>query len=124
MNKTEFEKYINTQFKNIPLEKLEHDLIKMQKDWIPQILDKKRKNKIKCEFCKKYSKVKDFKTELKNEIIVETTFRDYGNGDDDKVGEVEYLVTYRICPICAKQKVEHKTFIRIVNEWDRCKYKG
>ena len=123
MNKKTFEKFINDSLKDIPLEKFEQELLKMKNDWIPQILEKKKKNHIKCSSCGKYSKIKDFKTEEKIEVNVETTFTDAGYGDDDMLGEVERIYVYRICPICQKKEVQSKHFLRIIREWKRCDYK-
>lgn len=117
MNKKDFEKYINIQLKNVPLEKFEQELIKMQKVWLPQILDKRLKNYTKCKLCGKYSKEKDFESESIEEIHTETTYKDAGYGDDDKMGEVEYLVTYQICPICQNKELKSKYYIKTIREW-------
>ena len=119
MNKKDFEKFINLHFKDIPLEKFEQDLLKMKKVWIPQILENKLKDKLKCKKCGKYSKKEHFKIEDEIKIVTETTFRDVGYGDDDKTGEVEYLFFYQICPICGNKSVKEKLFLRIVNEYSR-----
>lgn len=50
MNKRDFEKYINTQLKDVPIEKFEKEIKKMQEElkkmqqvWLPQILEKRKK---------------------------------------------------------------------------------
>lgn len=69
-----------------------------------------------------YSLQKDFKEEVNTEIRRETTYTDAGYGDDDKIGDVEYRITYSICPLCQKKTQENKMFIRILWEKGRRDY--
>lgn len=123
MNRRDFEKFLNNQLKGMPLEKVELELEKIQQKWIPEILEKKKKGKQKCNACGKYSPVKEFKIENEIKIITETTYTDCGYGDFDRIGEVERLYVYEICPLCGNKKEKDSTRLRIIREWDRCGYK-
>lgn len=104
MTKKDFEKYLNEQFREIPLEEQERLLIKMEREWIPSILKRKLEKYTMCDSCKKYSLTKRFKTITIKNRRIETTYRDAGYGDDDMIGEVEYLYYYLVCPICGYEK--------------------
>ena len=77
------------------------------------------KNYILCNHCNKYCLKKDCKRQDIREVRVETTFTDCGYGDDDKMGEVEYLVTYSICPRCGGKQQTSKLYLRTICEWNR-----
>lgn len=119
MTKKDFEKYINEQFKNIPIKKIEHDLTKMKNVWLPQILDKIYKNQIQCKSCGNYLNENDFKIEIQKEIHTEIT---YDKKQEEKIGRVEYIVTYNICPICENKEIKSKEFIRNIKSWNYKKY--
>lgn len=95
-------------------------LEKIQKKWTPDIINDKLKKYKLCKKCHMYSLQKDFKEEVNKEIRRETTYTDAGYGDDDKIGDVEYMITYSICPLCQKKTQEDKIFIRIL--WEKGRY--
>lgn len=97
-------------------------LEKIQKKWIPEIINSKLKKYKLCKQCHKYSLQKDFKKEITKEIRRETTYTDAGYGDDDRIGDVEYMVTYSICPLCQKKSQEDKMFMRLLGEKRRRDY--
>lgn len=117
MTKKDFEKYLNEQFREIPLEEQERLLIKMEREWIPSILKRKLEKYTMCDSCKKYSLTKRFKTITIKNRRIETTYRDCGYGDDDMIGEVEYLDYYLVCPICGYEKKYKSEYIRTL--WER-----
>lgn len=116
MNKKDFEKYIKEQFKDVPLENLEKNITKISNVWLPQILESMLKNHIKCKSCNKYVEKKDFEIQQDLEIHTEKT-------SSNKINEIEYLVTYKICPFCKNKEVNSKTFIRIVETYSSKKKK-
>ena len=59
------------------------------------------------------------KTNHKKEIRSTQTFRDSGYGDDDRYGDVEYMITYSTCPICGKVEEIKKVYLRTICEQDR-----
>ena len=100
MNKKEFTSYIKTNINNLSIEKQIEILNKIQEEYVPYIQERILKNKILCCNCDKYSNKVKFKTITKQENRIETTYTDAGYGDNDMYGGVEYLVKYRICPLC------------------------
>lgn len=116
MNKKEFEKYINSKLRNMSIEKQEELLRKIKDKWIPELLERKLKNYTKCNKCGKYSLTRKFKTITNTETRIETTYVDAGYGDDDRQGEIEYLVYYSVCPVCGNKKEERKNYIRLLWE--------
>ncbi|MDD4607747.1 MAG: hypothetical protein PHD10_01245, partial [Bacilli bacterium] len=120
MTKKEFMDYLNKELKGLSLEKQKLILEKMKNEWIPQQIEQKYKNYSLCNKCGKYSLTKNNKIISKEENIVEPTYIDAGYGDDDRYGEVQYLVDYSICPICSKEKQIGKTYIKTL--WEKGKY--
>ncbi|MDO4282017.1 MAG: hypothetical protein Q4D02_00085 [Clostridia bacterium] len=117
MTKREFEKFINQNLRNLSIEHQEELLIKIKDKWIPEVLERKLKNYTKCVKCGKYSFTRKFKTITVLETRIETTYVDAGYGDDDKYGEVEYLVEYSVCPICGYRKEKKKCYMRTI--WEK-----
>lgn len=116
MTKKDFEKFLNENFRELPLDKQEDILIKMRREWIPSILDKRLKKYTKCLNCGKYSLTKRFKIITKIDIREEKIYSDAGYGDDDMFGQVKYLDYYTICPICGNEKKQKSEFISILSE--------
>lgn len=116
MTKRDFEKYLNEKFREMPLEEQEKILVKMKNEWIPSILERKLEKYTMCNSCKKYSLTRRFKTITRKDIRVETTLSDCGYGDDDLIGEVEYLDYYLVCPICGNEKKDRSLYLRTINE--------
>lgn len=116
MTKRDFEKFINENFGELPLDKREDILIKMKNEWIPSILDKKLKNYTKCQKCGKYSLTRRFNIRTEINIRTEPTYNDCGYGDDDMIGEVKYLDYFAKCPICGDERKQKSEFIKILSE--------
>lgn len=116
MNFKEFEKILSPHLTVLCLEKQIELLTKIQKVWIPKLINKKLKNYTICSKCKKYSLTKNFKSIDEVETFTETTYTDAGYGDDDKIGEVTYLITYAICPKCGNKKEVKKMYMYTQNE--------
>lgn len=125
MNKTEYNKNIKQQTKNLPIEeqlkiiKKEQSNIENRQKWLKEIRMQILKNYTYCNKCEKYSKTKDFEMLSIKEIRQETTYTDCGYGDSDTWGNVEYVVDYQICPLCNHKKQIKKQYVRILNEFDR-----
>lgn len=116
MNFKDFETTLSSYLSVLSLEKQIELLTKMQTVWIPKLMDKKLKNYTLCHECKKYSLTKSFKSKEEVETYTETTYIDAGYGDDDKIGEVTYLITYSICPNCGSKKQLKKMYLYTKNE--------
>ncbi len=116
MKKKDFTDYLKNILKDLPLEKQKLILEKIRKEWLPEYINNKFINYSLCEKCGKYSLTKSFQTTSKKEIFTETTYTDAGYGDTDKIGEVEYLIHYSICPICSHEKVKDRYPLRVLNE--------
>lgn len=101
------------------LESKEELLLKMKSIWIPSIINDIKKNYKKCPNCKKYSLKSKFKTLHQSETRIETTYTDCGYGDDDKYGEVEYMIMYEECPLCNNKTKVKKEYSRIIWEKNR-----
>lgn len=121
---TEFEKdflnFLNKlkiNLSHIPIETQEVIINKLCKEWLPDYLKDIKKGYIYCNNCKKYFKKEEFKEITKVEKNIETTYSDAGYGDDDKYGEVEYLVYYQVCPNCKHETPVGKMYIRTL--WER-----
>lgn len=131
MNRKSFERYVNEQLKELPLEQQIKDLQKMQSIWIPDLLHarqqkagtwvppEKKEEYVFCENCKTYYSKEQNKSNYEREVRTETTFIDAGYGDDDMIGEVEYIVQYKTCPKCSRKAEVGKTRLKIIREWPR-----
>ena len=105
MKKRDFETFIKGILKDLPLEKQEDILKKIQHKWLPDIQKKLsnriKKNYFKCSKCGRYSLKKRFDIIYDQELVKGVTvYSDAGYGDDDKFADVTYSVEYLVCPIC------------------------
>ena len=116
MNFKDFETTLASYLNVLSLEKQIELLTKMQKVWIPKVIDKKLKNYTFCKECKKYSLTKKFESTTEVATFTETTYVDAGYGENDKIGEVTYLITYSICPNCGNKKETKKSYMYTENE--------
>ncbi len=131
MNKKDFATYITSRLGGLSLEKQIEELEKVQKVYLPEMILKKRqqlgtwippekaKDYVLCRHCQKYylkatCEQQDFK-----EVRTEITARDCMYGEDDRIGEVEYLVTYGVCPRCGGKQEIKKWYLRAICEWNR-----
>lgn len=116
MNIKDFETTLASYLNVLSLEKQIELLTKMQKVWIPKLIDKKLKNYTLCSECKKYSLTKKFAKSSENQTFTETTYTDAGYGDTDRVGEVTYCITSSICPNCGNKKEIKREYLYTENE--------
>ena len=131
MNKKEFKDFIAENLNCMSLERQIKELQKIQNVYLPEILNAKRKKAgtwvpkeekdkyIFCNKCKKYHLKKKWKEELVKEVRTVETYRDAGYGDDDRMGYVEYMVSYHICPVCHEKTETRKYYIQTLKEWNR-----
>lgn len=131
MNKKEFTRYINKQLNGMSLECQIQELQKLQKTYLPELIQarmrrlgtwippEKKDDYIFCKKCGKYSLKSKVNKEFVREVRTVTTFTDCGYGDDDRIGDVEYSVTYVICPKCGHKQEHSKYRIRVLREWNR-----
>lgn len=130
MNKRDFKKYIEENIGNLSLERQIKELQKVQNEYIPELINARRKKKkpwvpddkenyIFCEKCKKYHLKHKWKAKMVIEVRRETTYTDAGYGDDDRIGDVEYMVTYKTCPRCGCTKETRKLYLKTLREWNR-----
>ena len=130
MNKKDFTKYIDKQLEGKCLEQQAAELYKIKDKYIPELIQKRLKKLnlwvepemkdkyLCCRECGRYSLLKKCKQESQTEIRTETTYIDAGYGDDDMMGEVEYLVFYITCPLCGKKQEKSKYYKRKIREWN------
>ena len=107
------------------------ELEKVQKIYLPELILKRKqqlgtwvpperaKDYVLCEHCHKYYLKDTCEMQDINEVREETTARDCMYGEDDRLGEVEYLVTYGICPRCGGKQEISKWYLRTICEWNR-----
>lgn len=131
MNKKDFTQYINSRIAGLSLERQIKELLKIQNTYLPElILDRQKKlgtwipaekkqDYMLCTSCRKYSLKKTCLKEDVTEVRTVTTFRDCGYGDDDRLGDVEYIVTYITCPRCGHKQEVSKYRLRTLREWNR-----
>ncbi|MBQ8042583.1 MAG: hypothetical protein IJ272_00340 [Clostridia bacterium] len=131
MNKKDFTRYINEQLEGLSLERQIGELQKVQKTYLPELIQarqkklgiwvppEKKQDYMFCESCRKYSLKNKCVQEDITEVRTVTTFRDCGYGDDDKMGDVEYIVTYITCPRCGHKQEKSKFRLRTLREWNR-----
>ena len=106
MNKKEFAEYMDKQLEGLTLQQQIKELKKINENYLPSLIQSRQKKlglwvdpkeQHKYFFCKKcgrYYLTKDCKENMVREVHTETTYTDAGYGDDDKTGDVEYMVTY------------------------------
>lgn len=94
-------------------------LFNIKDNLIPLLIRELTKNKNYCKPCNEYYDKDLFTKSVNTKIVTETTFTDAGYGDDDRIGEVEYLFHYLECPICKSKQEEKRTYIRTIKEWTR-----
>ena len=116
MRKLDFMKFLKEQVGDLPINKQEKELEKIS-GYVDEYIQKIKKNKTQCKSCGKWSPTKDFKTEKEIASRVQHTYSDAGYGDDDKYGEVEYLYTYQICPLCKEKQVADTKYLR--TKWEK-----
>lgn len=131
MNKNEFTRYINEMLSGLSLERQIEELQKVQEKYLPELIQsrqkklgtfvpqEKKQDYIFCQNCKKYSLKKEWKETNIKEVRTETTFIDAGYGDDDMMGDVEYMVTYMKCPRCGHMHEQKKLYMKTLIEWKR-----
>ncbi|MBR5227468.1 MAG: hypothetical protein IKV94_02405 [Clostridia bacterium] len=131
MNKKEFTTYINKQLEGKTLDQQLKILQKIQGDYIPTLIQKRMKKLglwvepekkdqyMLCNKCRKYHLIKKCKVEIEHEVRTEYTYIDAGYGDDDMLGEVEYLVRYITCPACGNKQEKSKMYLKKRREWNR-----
>lgn len=121
MNKTEFRKIIKDSINGLDLDKQVALLNKIQREWTPSIVSdikgKITKDYTQCSKCNRYVKTKDFKTSSEKKTNIETTYTDAGYGDDDRIGEVERLYLYTICPLCGGTHRVEQMYLRTL--WEK-----
>lgn len=94
-------------------------LNKMSENWIPSLKKNIFNTYRKCCKCNEYFLRSEFKKSNSKITNEETTYTDAGYGDNDKYGEVEYMIDYLECPKCHYKETVNKHFIRILWEKDR-----
>lgn len=121
--KDKFIKEMTETLKSMPLEKREKFLNKVEYDWLSSIkakLKKDLKNYWFCQKCKKYIRYKDTekvsRTEILHGVLISS---DSGYGDDDILGDVEYLIHSFVCPNCGNKQDSEKKYIRTIKQWTR-----
>ena len=101
-------------FKNVrnsnSLEKIDSELLKITKEWIPEYREKLLKNYSYCKDCRKYYPTKDVEYKEGLHTSEECIFTDAGYGDYDEYAKVTRRYTYRVCPFC-------KNFTQIKDEY-------
>ena len=131
MNKKDFKAYIDEKLSDMNLSRQIEELKKLQNVYIPELINARKKKLgtwvppkdkdkyIYCEKCKKYHLKTKWKERIAKEVREVTTYIDAGYGDDDKMGDVEYMVRYHICPVCKAEKETSKMYIKTLREWYR-----
>ena len=88
--------------------------------WIKEYLQKLTEKYTCCSNCQKYSLTKSFKKTLKEEVRKGVLLHsDAGYGDDDQFGDVNYIVTYSVCPICKHEKEGDKLLTKVLKKYGR-----
>lgn len=117
MKKTDFTGMLHDGMQSMTLEKQLELLDKISSKWIPELRAKLIRNKKKCGKCGKYSPSKDFKGFSRREIVKDQIiYCDAGYGEDDEYGDVEYVVTYSVCPLCGNKVVSNKFLIGTIKK--------
>ena len=131
MNKRDFKKYIDENLSGMSLERQIEELQKLQNVYLPELINVRRKKQgtwisekdkdkyIYCDKCKKYHLKTKWKERIAKEVREVTTYIDAGYGDDDKMGDVQYMVRYSTCPVCGEEKEMSKHYIKTLREWNR-----
>jgi len=123
INKTDFKRVVKNKIDCYLIEDKIAILEQTKKDipvWINEMIFQLAKNKYFCEKCRKYSDIKKLKQTTKTEISRgQCVYTDAGYGDGDEYADVEYLVTYNICPLCKAESYKSKFYINQYNRHDR-----
>lgn len=90
---------------DIAIERLQK-IKELTSDIVDELSEDILKDQIYCKYCKKYYPAGEFYDKAEKIRNVETTYTDCGYGDDDMIGEVEYLVEYKVCPKSHKNEVK------------------
>ena len=118
MKKTDFVRYVKSIIKPLSTTEQINALEKM-KLWLDELIAQKKEKNIYCYNCKKYSPESKFKQISAHEIRNQSIHIDAGYGDDDTYGDVEYFVTYSICPCCGHKKEIDKIYLKVLSEYRR-----
>ena len=136
MNKKDFKKYIEERLNGLSLERQIKELQKIQNVYLPELINAKKKKigtwipskdkekYIFCDKCRKYHLKTKWKEEYIKEVREVYTYRDAGYGDDDRIGDVEYMVVYHTCPECGYRKETRKHYIKTLRDWNRREGRG
>ena len=136
MNKKDFKKYIEESLSGMSLERQIKELQKIQNVYLPEHINKIKKKMgtwipqedkekyIFCERCRKYHLKNKWKEEHIKEVREVYTYRDAGYGEDDRIGDVEYMVAYHICSECGYRKETSKYYIKTLRDWNRREGRG
>lgn len=116
--KKSFISSVNLFLKDVPKEK-QVQKIEQMISWLKELIEKKKENRTYCRSCQNYILTKSFKEVSQREVRHETIYTDCGYGDDDTHGDVEYMVIYRVCPVCGQKEQIKKLYIRTISEFNR-----
>jgi len=131
MNKKDFKKYIDENISELSLDRQIKELQKIQNVYLPELINARKKKQgtwippkdkekyIYCDKCRKYHLKSKWKEEYVKEVREVTTYIDAGYGDDDREGEVQYMVRYHTCPVCGEKIETAKHYIKTLREWNR-----
>ena len=118
MKKTDFIRYVKGIVKPLSIADQIQTLEKM-KIWLDEFLEEKKGNTILCSNCNKRSIKSKFKIVSQHEIRNQTIYIDAGYGEDDTHGDVEYLITYSICPCCGNKTEIERIYLKTLSEYTR-----
>lgn len=118
MRKSDFVRYVKSIIKPYSVTEQINALEKM-KTWLDELIKEKKEKNIYCSNCKKYSSESRFKKVYEHEVRHQAIYIDAGYGDDDTHGEVEYFVTYSVCPCCGYKKEIEKRYLKTLSEYTR-----
>jgi hypothetical protein len=117
---TEIKTYLKNIFKNVLSKNDKIELINRLVKWLGNESDIIKNNCWYCSKCKQWYDKKEFINKTKTRLIRNVlTFSDAGYGDDDRYGDVTYLVYYHECPYCHEETEDRKITLKIENERDR-----
>ena len=119
-NFTEIKSYLKNIFKNIISKNDKIKLINSLDKWLEHESDILEDGCLYCSKCKKWYDKKEsinkIKTMLSKNVL---TFSDAGYGDDDRYGDVTYLIYYHKCPYCHEETEDRRITLKIENEKSR-----
>lgn len=117
---TEFKGCMKEALKGLSLTEKIDALTNIQYKWSKDLIASLTKNTRFCNSCGSYSLNSKWKLETKSEVHKGIlSYTDSGYGDNDEYSDIEYMITYKKCPVCGALKEIRQDVLKNIRTYNR-----